>query len=213
MEGLADLYQEIGEPVIAINAEHKALLFFQSSGDHRLTARSEIHLADLELNMRNQRAAKQYLSETIAETKYLHDPGEELSAFIFSTKGWLAALSDDFNSACQNYDKALAYWKKLYGDWHRETGWAYLLAGKAYLGAGHNDIAAEDLEKGLSILSKTVGRESAKYAAGQMAYAELLDHMGASARATQLRQTAKKTLSKVSREKCDNCRVSVYVLR
>lgn len=96
---------------------------------------------------------------------------------------------------------------------HQNMGWGYVLLGRAYANAGRTDDAAKEMQQGLSILDRTLGRTNPHYLEAEIAYSRLLDETGAHDAAARLRAADEATLKALYQKQCVGCTISVNALR
>ena len=111
------------------------------------------------------------------------------------------------------YRQALRLWTEFHGEQHPLTAWGTILLGQAEALNGHYNQGAQTMEKGLALTKATSGENSSRYLTTEMAYARVLDRMGESTRAAQLRQDAQAKQAALTAGSCRNCAISVLALR
>jgi tetratricopeptide (TPR) repeat protein len=213
MDDLADLYQETGEIKIAISVEHKSLAVFKKMSDHAGITRSSIHMASLDLAQHNVHNGKRDLARAMKETQQMAEIDDDVSASLLSNRAWIAEIKGNFNAATVDYEKALYFWKRKYGEQNSLTGWGYMLLGKACSEAGQLSVAAVNMRKGIDILGHSVGPGNPRYLVAELGYSQLLDRLGEHAEAARLRESAQTSLANVYRNQCSDCRIDVAALR
>jgi tetratricopeptide (TPR) repeat protein len=213
MDDLADLYQERGDLKIAISVDHKSLAVFEKMRDPAGITRSSVHLADLDLAQHNVRSGKRDLARAMKETQQMAKIDDGLSASLLSTRAWVAEIKGNFNAATVDYEEALSFWKRKYGEQNSITGWGYVQLGNACSEAGQLSVAAVNMRKGIDILGLSGGRGDPRYLAAELGYSQLLDRLGAHVEAARLREGAQTALVRVHRNQCVDCRIDVEALR
>jgi hypothetical protein len=127
--------------------------------------------------------------------------------------GWLAMNEHDTRAGVEAYQRALQLWVQFHGEQHPLTAWGTFLLGQAKALNGQWREGAQTMEKGLALTRATTGDRSLRYLRGEMAYARVLDEMGESDRAAQLRLDAQTKQATLAGNTCGNCTISVTALR
>ena len=209
LESLADLYQDMGNVTLAIGMDRKALAIYERTQLRGAVARSCANLAGLELSEGHRKDGSKYLTRAIEEAKSAKDLDEDFFAAVSSTQAWLARLGGDTVEEVTGYQRAVQFWTQKHGDEHMLTGWGYMLLGAAQLRDGNDSVALNDMQRGLGILSRTVGSASPKYIVGELAYSRALDGTGSHEEAARLKQEAEGALADLNHLQCVNCSISV----
>lgn len=198
LDNLADWYRAAGNRSAAFKLERTALRLHQQAEDHAGSAWTLIHLADLELARKRKSDAQRYLDAAEKEVLLAPNIGNNYLATLYSSKGWLAELEGNTLTAISYYSQSLAL-QPCKGC--MLAGWDYVLLGKAYSNDGQLNAGLENMRKGLTILSDTVGQHSPTYLSAEIAYAEVLDSSGEHAESKTLENAARVELSSFSNAK------------
>jgi tetratricopeptide (TPR) repeat protein len=211
LDFFAAFYQSVNKPQIAGKLWSQALEIFKQQGNHRCLAKTYANLAATALEQKKVHAAKAFFSKATAEMT--PDLTDDDRAFISDIQGWIDDKTGHASDAVDDYERALAFWRKNHGEEHPFTGWRYLLLGNAYAANGEPSKAIAMMAQGLAIMDRTAGRQNPKYVAGEMMYARVLDRYGKQTEAAQLRAEATQHLSELYHNQCLDCTVSVWSLR
>ena len=87
-----------------------------------------------------------------------------------------------------------------------------LLVGQSEAKAGDPEAGARRMREGLTLLAATRGETSQSYAAGEVAYARLLNKSGNTTEAAVLLQDAQTKVMAFTSQNCRGCTVSVMAL-
>lgn len=77
---------------------------------------------------------------------------------------------------------------------------------------GHMIVGLADVEHGLQILERTLGRQNPRYMVAEIAYASVLDQTDAHAEAGRLKAAAERQLQKFYRQQCGGCTITALAL-
>lgn len=212
LDNFARLYLDMGHPELAISMEKHVLAICKKLQDHAAIARSDVTLANLELNQGQRRKSQKFLSGALLEEKATTTLDDDFSATIASTQGWIAQLANDNVTAISCYQRAVELWTREHGQQHLLTGWGYMLLGRSYAQTGQNAIALDNMRKGLSILEKTASAADPKYLAAELTYSQVLDRAGEHAEASRIKSAAEQGLKNIPGNRCANCQISVAAL-
>jgi mono/diheme cytochrome c family protein len=87
-----------------------------------------------------------------------------------------------------------------------------MLLGKANAEARDMTDALDNMRQGLGILERTAGSANVKFLEAELAYAKVLDAVGAGAKARELKAAAEGALRDLYRSQCVQCRISATAL-
>jgi len=207
------LYRALGQFEAATELRLKTLHVYEQIGDHSGIARACNNLASLALEQREMKKAEKYLKRTAEEMKVATALDDDDVAAIYSMQAYFAGLKGNTPAAIAGYEHAMQLWKRAHKEDHPNTGWGYMLLGRAHADAGRTDEAAKEMQQGLAILDRTLGRGSRHYLEAELAYSRLLDETGAHDAAARLRTADEATLKALSQKQCVGCTISVDALR
>ncbi len=213
LDNFGSLYREEKQFAAADELRHRALAFYQHLSDHARAAIVLNNLAATAIEQNNQRRGREYLRRAFEETQHATDIGSDDLAAIYSNQGTLFLLAGNPYRAQQDFQMSMALWQRAFGPNHYWIGWGYILRAQCYLAEGNNAGAGADVEKGMAILEKTLGRGSRKYALAEMVYARTLNASGDEARAHSVESAAQRSLRALERGECGGCSVSAEAFR
>jgi len=197
----------------ASRALHEAADVDTHLSNHADLARIYSHIAELEIEWKKYKKAKEALEAARTQAELAHRPGIAILPDIDATSGWLAISMGRVHDGVASYTTAVAECEQQFGKTNATTGWSYLLLGKAE--ELDNDLtgAVRSMDKGLEILKQTVGTGNIRYLAGELAYSSLLDHTGSHGEALRVRAAANQSMKTLGVQQCAGCTVSVWSLR
>ena len=213
LDNFGYLYRAMGQLEVATNLRLKALHVYEQVGDHSGIARVCNNLAALALEQRNMKKAGKYLKWSAEEMKVATALNDDDVGAIYSMQAEFASLNGNIQAEIEGYERAMRVWKRVHSEDHPNIGWGYILLGRAHEDAGRTDEAAKEMEQGLAILGRTLGRGSRYYLQAELAYSQLLDETGAHDAAARLRVADEATLKALSRQQCSGCTISIDALR
>jgi tetratricopeptide (TPR) repeat protein len=213
LDNLGRVYAARGDRGVAERLYQRAFRLFQAAGDHGGMVRVLNNQAYIALSEKKDRQARKYLKCSDREMALANDLDNDDLAALASMHGWLALNEYDTRAGVEAYQRALQLWVELHGEQHPLTAWGTFLLGQAEALNGQWREGAQAMEKGLALTRATMGDRSLRYLRGEMAYAQVLDRMGESGRAAQLRLDAQTKQAPVTGETCRNCTISVTGLR
>jgi tetratricopeptide (TPR) repeat protein len=213
LDNLGLLYRAMGQLDSSIGLRLKTLHIYEQLGDHSGIARACNNLASLALLQRNMKKGKEYLKRSAEEMKVATALDDDDVAAIYSMQAEFARINGNTQAAIFGYKRALQIWKRAHGEDHRNTGWGYMLLGRADADAGRIDEATEAMKQGLSILEHLLGRLNPYYLEAEIAYSRLLDETGDHDTAARLRTTDQATLKAYYQRQCIGCTISIDALR
>jgi Tetratricopeptide repeat len=182
----------------------------QRRGDHAALSSALTHMAGVEIERKQYKAARKYLQSASNEEKLATDFNTELLADLYGTKGWLASVTGKTHDAVRNYEQTLVTCTERFGAAHPLTGWSYLLLGKAVADDGDVGKGMKSIREGLQVLETTVGTHDLRYLAGQLLYSQILDRSGQHAESARLASAARQALNNAFHNQCFECTVSVW---
>jgi ATP/maltotriose-dependent transcriptional regulator MalT len=213
LDNLGRVYVSRGDRAVAERLYRRAFWLFETAGDHGGMVRVMNNRAFIALSEKKDRQAREYLKWSDREMELAKDLDNDDLAALMSMHGWLALNEHDTRAAVEAYRRALQLWVEFHGEQHPLTAWGTFILGQAEALNGQWREGAQTIEKGLALTRATMGDRSLRYLRGEIAYARVLDQMGESARAAQLRLDARTKQASVTGETCRNCRISVTALR
>ncbi|MEI9981654.1 MAG: tetratricopeptide repeat protein [Edaphobacter sp.] len=207
------LYRSMGQLEAATDMRLKTLHIYERTGDHAGIARACNNLAGLAVEQKEMKRAGRYLNRAMEEMKAAATLDDDDAGAIYSMQGEFASVKGDKQAAVDGYEHAMQIWRRAHTEDHPNTGWGYLLLGQAHADVGRTDEATKEMQEGLSILARTIGRTSAHYLEAEIAYSRLLDKTGAHEAAARLRAADETTLKALGQRQCAGCTISVEALR
>ncbi len=206
------LYHDMGQTDTARKMENQALRVYAEVNDHAGIAGGCKSLANFALTQRRKKSAWSYVRCAIEQSKLADGLNEDYFAALSSTEGWLDEFDKKYVAASSEYQHAVNLWEQKHGEQTFLVGWSYMLLGKVSFETGEVGNAMAEMRKGLSILQRTAGPGSVKYLLAELAYAPVLDAVGAHPQAREMRTNAKEALNRFYRDQCINCSVSADAL-
>ncbi|MGA7753350.1 MAG: tetratricopeptide repeat protein [Candidatus Sulfotelmatobacter sp.] len=213
LDNFGGLLLAMGQPEAAGRMREKALHVYEKTNDHTGVAIACNNLAGVAFEEKSLRRGKKYLQRARREAELASGLDDDDRAAIFSMQGWLALLEGDALGAASAYQQSLDLWRQRHGEEHPSTGWGYVLVGNAKAEAGELPSALADMQKGLAVLDRTAGRQSARYLTAEMAYSRLLDQTGSRAEAVRMKADAERGLQDLHRSQCTGCTLSAAAFR
>jgi tetratricopeptide (TPR) repeat protein len=208
LDDLGGLYQAMGHADLAVRIKEKTLHLYKKIGDHEGSAIACSDLAGLALSERRIRNSRKYLRLARREETLASALDDDNLAAISSMQGWLAQLQGDLSRSLTSYQLSLSLWQRRHGEEHASTGWGYILVGNIKAERGQTASALADMQRGLAILDRTLGRQHPRYLQADSAYLRLLERTEAHAEAAQMKTAAEQDLRKFYRHQCSDCTVS-----
>jgi len=213
LDNLGGLYLVTGRVNASRKLKLQALRLYEHAGNHAGIAINCSDLAGVALVKGKIRDARKYLARAQQEELSTKDLDGDGRAAISSMRGWLAKTDGRITEAIPAYQYSLDLWRSQHGEEHPFTGWGYMLLGDALAGAGESASALRDMERGLAIIGRTLGRDSPRYLTGEIAYSRVLDETGAHTQAARLKIDAEKRLRDLYHGQCVGCTISVAAFR
>jgi tetratricopeptide (TPR) repeat protein len=197
----------------ASRALHEAADVDRQLSNHADLARIYSHTAELEIERKKYKKAKDALLAARTQAELAHKQGIAILPDIDATSGSLAISMGNVHEGVAAFSTAVVECEQQFGETNATTGWSYLLLGKAQ--ESDNDLtgAVRSMDKGLEILKQTVGTGNIRYLAGELAYSYLLEHTGSHGDALRVRAAANQSLKTLGVQQCADCTVSVWSLR
>jgi tetratricopeptide (TPR) repeat protein len=208
LDDLGGLYLAIGRADLAVRMKEKTLQLYRNIGDHEGSVIACSDLAGLALSQRRIRNGRKYLELAKREQKLASALDDDNLAAISSMQGWLAQLQGDLSGSLTSYQLSLSLWQRRHGEEHASTGWGYILVGNIKAEQGQTSSALADMQRGLAILDRTLGRQHPRYLQADIAYLRLLERTEAHAEAAQMKTAAEQDLRKFYRDQCSDCTIS-----
>jgi tetratricopeptide (TPR) repeat protein len=207
------LYRAMGQFEAATDLRLKTLHVYEQISDHSGIARVCNNLAGLALDQRDMKRAEKFLKRSAEEMKVATALNDDDVAAIYSMQAYFAGVNGNTQAAIAGYEHAMQIWKRACNEDHPNTGWGYVLLGRAHANAGSLDEATREMQQGLSILDRTLGRANPHYLEAEIAYSRLLDETGAHDAAARLRTADEATLKALYQKQCVGCTISIDALR
>lgn len=208
LDDLGGLYLAMGHADLAVRIKEKTLRLYKKIGDHEGMAIASSDLAGLALSRRSIRNGRKYLELATTEETLARALDDDNLAAISSMQGWLAQLQGDLSGSLTSYQLSLSLWQRRHGEEHASTGWGYILVGNVKAEQGQTASALADMQRGLAILDRTLGRQHPRYLQADIAYLRLLERTEAHAEAALLKTTAEQELRTFYRDQCSDCAIS-----
>jgi tetratricopeptide (TPR) repeat protein len=213
LDDFGGLYLAMGDPRTAAKIKIKALHLYEKIDDHTGMAIASSDLAGLALSQKRVRDGRKYLGQSLKEVLLPNTLDSDNLAAISSMQGWLAQMDGDVSLAVTRYQASFDLWRKGHGEEHPSTGWGYILLGNAKAGAGALVSAAADMQRGLDILDRTLGRQNPRYMTAEIAYSRVLDRTEAHAEANRMRTGAEEELKEFYRGQYVRCTTGAAAFR
>ncbi len=213
LDGFGGLYLAMGDSKTAARIKLKALHLYEKIEDHTGIAIACSDLAGLAFREKRVRDGRKYLAQSLQEELLPNELDSDNLAAISSMQGWLAQVDGDVSLAVTRYRTSFDLWRKGHGEEHPSTGWGYMLLGNAKAEAGDAVSARADMQRGLGVLDRTLGRRNPRYMAAEIAYSRVLDLTEAHAEADRIRTNAEQELKKFYRDQCVRCTTSATAFR
>ena len=213
LDNFGQLYRAMEQLQTAIDLRLKALRVYEQIGDHSGIARVCNNLASLALEQRDMKKAKKYLERSAEEMKIATALDDDDVGAVYSMQAAFAGLNGNIQAEIDGYEHAMQIWRRAHREDHPNTGWGYILLGRAHADAGRTAEAAKEMQQGLAILDRTLGRGSRHYLEAELAYSRLLDEIGAHDAAARLRTADEASLKALSQKQCVGCTITIDALR
>jgi tetratricopeptide (TPR) repeat protein len=213
LDDFGNLYLITGQQDLAVSMMERALRLHSANKDHAGIARSSSNLAGALFSQKKLREGRKYLDRALKESRLTNLLDDDDLAHLASLQGWLAQCNGDLPTSVLRYQQSLDLLRRLRGDEHASTGWAYVLLGKVR--AEHGDLSESLVEmvSGLSILGRTLNNDDPRFLSAEIAYSRVLDLAGKRSEAHAIRAKAEGELSSIQNGKCVDCTVSAKAFR
>jgi hypothetical protein len=198
----------MGHPDIATRLKVKTFRLYEKIGDHAGIAIACSDLAGLAFTQKRIRDGRKYLEQALREVLLTNELDDDNLAAISSMQGWLAQLDGNVSLSLTRYQHSFDLWKGRHGEEHPSTGWGYVLLGNVKAEAGQLVSAVADMQHGLAILDRTLGRQNPRYMKAEIAYSRVLDLTEAHAEAARVKTTAEQELKGFYRDQSVDCSIS-----
>ena len=212
LDNLGRVYASRGNYEVAAHLYEQSFHLFESASDHGGMSRVAKNRAEIALSEKKAGQGRKYLERADREAKSATDLDQDDLAALASMHGWLALNEGDTYGGVKAYSTALRLWTEFHGEQHPLTAWGMLLLGQAQALNDQRKEAAQTMEKGLALTKAKLGDHSLRYLTAETAYAKVLDQMGKSLQAAQLRQDAQTKRAAFAAETCSDCTISVVAL-
>ena len=213
LANLSVLYRDTGDHDAMKQTALKALELYEHTNDHAGLLTVYVVLAQDSVNRRKSADAEHYLAQATGEFTQLNKPEDVNRIALVDLQGAIALLEGHPAVAAEDYQQSLEMSIRVKGSLHPETGWGYMLLGKADLKAGDVKFALANMSQGLTILAAADGPKSVAYLYSEVAYSEALAADGQRSQARQLKAGAKQALAALYRDQCARCQINVAALQ
>jgi tetratricopeptide (TPR) repeat protein len=213
LDNFGGLLFAMGQPEPAGRIKEKAVHVYEKTNDHTGLAIAYSDLAGLAFSQKQMRRGRTYMERARQEAQLANDLDDDNLAAISSMQGWLALLDGDVVATVSAYQHSLDLWRRRHGEEHPSTGWGYMLLGDAKAEGGELTSALVDMQRGLAVLDRTLGRQNTRYLTAEIAYSRVLDRTGAHTEATRMKTDAERDLNNLHRTQCVACTVSAAAFR
>jgi tetratricopeptide (TPR) repeat protein len=213
LDNLGRVYAARQNYEVALHLYQRAFQLFEAAEDHGGMVRVANNQAEIALSAKKNGQARKYLRRAGREVRQAKNLDKDDFAALASMHGWLALNEGDTYGGVREYGRALQLWTEFHGPQHPLTAWGTVLLGQARALNGEWKEGAGTMQKGLALIKATAGDRSLRYLTAETAYARVLDGMGESAEAAQLRQDARTKQAAFAGESCRDCTISVMALR
>jgi tetratricopeptide (TPR) repeat protein len=213
MDNLGSLYLAIGQPEMSKRLRLRVLKVLEKTGDHASLARLYNNLAATALQRNDAHEGRKYVDQALQEIKLAPEVTFDDLAAIASNAGWLRMHDHDYQQALAYYEDARRLWIKAHGMNHPQTGWGYVLCGRARAFLGDAQQGLEDVRTGLTLIENTVGTHVSLYFASRLAYADVLFAAGSRKESKAVRQDALSSLQSFLRGKASESAISADAFR
>lgn len=213
MDNLGSLYLAIGQPEMSKRLRLRVLKVLDKTGDHAAMARLYNNLAATALQRNDTHEGRKYIGQAFQEVKLAPEVAYDDLAAISSNAGWLSTHDHDYKQALAYYEDARQLWMKQHGMNHPQTGWGYVLCGRARAFLGDAQQGLEDVKTGLSIIENSVGTHVSIYFASRLAYADVLFAAGWHKESKAVRQSALSSLQSFLHGKASESVISADAFR
>jgi tetratricopeptide (TPR) repeat protein len=208
LDDLGGLYLAMGHADLAVRIKEKTLRLYKKIEDHEGIAIACSDLAGLALSQRRIRNGRKYLELARREETLARGLDDDNLAAISSMQGWLSQLQGDLSGSLTSYQLSLSIWQRRHGEEHASTGWGYILLGNIKAEQGQTASALADMQRGLAILERTLGRQHPRYLKADIAYLRVLERTETHAEAARLKTNAEQELTTFYRDQCSDCTIS-----
>jgi hypothetical protein len=213
LANLATLYRDTGDADAMKRTAIKALQLYEQAKDHSGLVGIYVILAQESLNRRKSGDTEHYVSLAEQESRQANNLWDGYRFVIVDLQAAIASLEGHPMTAVADYRQSLDLRIQLIGKQHPQTGWGYMLLGKAELQAGEIKSALADMRQGLAIQAATDGAGHVGYLYSELAYSEALAADGQRSQAKQIKTDAMQALSKLYRDQCANCQINAAAFR
>ncbi len=213
LTNLSVLYRDMGDADAMKQAAEKALQLYKKANDQEGLIGVYVVLAQDSVNWRQSANAERYLAQAEQESRQSDKPGDVNRIAIADLQASVALLEGHPTLAVEDYRQSLDLRIRLNGTQNPETGWGYMLLGKADLKAGDINAALINMRQGLAILALTDGSGRVAYLYSEVAYSEALAADGQRFQAKHIKADATQALAKLYRDECARCQINVAALR
>jgi tetratricopeptide (TPR) repeat protein len=213
LDDFGGLYVETAQLELAVNLRQKALRLYEKIGDHAGITRASTNLAGIAFTRQKVNEGRRYLERAAREARMANDLDDDDRAAVASMQGWLAQLDGDLPTSVSRYRQSLDLLIKRHGEEHPFAGWGYMLLGKAHENIGDLTAALAEMNRGRSILGRTMNSQNPKYLTAELAYSHVLDATGAHLEAAHIKTNAERQLKEGYSRQCSNCTISAAAFK
>jgi tetratricopeptide (TPR) repeat protein len=213
LTNLSVLYRDAGDADAMDRTALKALQLYEQADDHTGLVGVYVVLAQDSVNRRKPADSERYLAEAERESRQLDKLGDGNRIAMADLQAAIALLEGHPILAVADYRQSLDLRIQLNGVQHPDTGWGYMLLGKADLQSGDIKSALANMRQGLATLAQTDGPGHVAYLYSEVAYSEALAADGQRSQAKHVKAEATQALAKLYRDQCAKCQINVAALR
>jgi tetratricopeptide (TPR) repeat protein len=213
MDNLGSLYLAIGQPEMSKRLRLRVLKVLEKTGDHASMARLYNNLAATAFQRNDTHEGRKYIGQAFQEVRLAPEVGYDDLAAIASNAGWLSMHDHDYKQALAYYEDARRLWIKQHGMNHPQTGWGYVLCGRARAFLGDTQQGLEDVRTGIGMIENTVGAHVSMYFSSRLAYADVLFAAGSREESKAVRKAAVSSLQSFLHGKASESVISADAFR
>lgn len=213
LDDFGELYIVTGQADLAIRMMKRALSLYEAAGDHAGMARASGDLAGALFSEKKFHEGRKDLDRGLKESKLTNQLDDDDLATLVSLEGWLAQSDGDFQASVSKYQRSLDLLRKYYGEEHASTGWGYVLLGEAHAETGDLSGSLMEMDKGLTVLGRTLNGQDPRLLSAEIAYSRVLDRAGKRSEAASIRASAERQLRASRNRQCIDCTISADAFR
>ena len=199
LDNLGSLYFNAGQTEMSKRLRLRVLKVYQEAGDHAGLVTVYNNLAAIALQQRRFDEARKWIGHALAEVKLSPQVSADNRAAMESNAGLISLHDHEYQQALEYYQAALRAWVGQHGMNHQLTGWGYVLCGRAHALLGDTQEGLAEVNTGLGMIEKAVGRNVPLYFAARMAYADTLSAAGSVREAKAVRSLTVRSIESFQR--------------